>query len=215
MMDAPVSTPTSTLKPPVSPHSGHSGGWRFEEIQALFDLPFMELLYQAQTVHRQHFDPNRIQLSSLLSVKTGGCAEDCKYCPQSSHYEVTHSESMMDVEAVVEAARCARQHGASRFCMGAAWREPKGKAFDRFLQMISAVKAEGMETCVTLGMLTEEQTAALKEAGLDYYNHNLDTAPDYYDKIITTRTYQDRLDTLSRVRKAGIKVCCGGIVGMG
>ncbi len=192
-----------------------SSNWSHAEVSALFNQPFMDLVHQAQTVHRENFDPNKVQLSSLLSVKTGGCAEDCKYCPQSSHYDVTPSESMMDIEDVLNAARCAKEHGTSRFCMGAAWREPKGKAFDKFLEMVSAVKAEGLETCVTLGMLTDEQTLALKEAGLDYYNHNLDTASDYYDEIITTRTYQDRLDTLSRVRKAGMKVCCGGIVGMG
>ncbi len=190
--------------------------WRREEIAALFELPFNDLLFRAQQVHREHFDPNEVQVSTLLSIKTGGCPEDCGYCPQSVHHETAvEPEKLMDVEAVVEAARAARRAGASRFCMGAAWRNPRGKAFDRVVEMVERVREEGLETCMTLGMLDDAQAARLAEAGLDYYNHNLDTSPEFYGEIITTRTYQDRLDTLSRVRDAGINVCCGGIVGMG
>ena len=174
------------------------------------------MLFQAQTIHRQYFDPSAVQVSTLLSIKTGGCPEDCKYCPQSVHYETElEPEQLMDIDAVVEAARRARQAGASRFCMGAAWRNPKGKNFERVLEMVGRVQAEGLETCATLGMLDADQAVALKEAGLDYYNHNLDTSPEFYADIITTRTYDDRLDTLTHVREAGINVCCGGIVGMG
>jgi biotin synthase len=190
--------------------------WRLDEVQALFALPFMDLIYQAQSIHRDHFDPNEVQVSSLLSIKTGSCSEDCGYCPQSARYDAgVTPEALMPVETVLLAAQRARKEGASRFCMGAAWRKPKDKDIDRVIEMVQGVKALGMETCVTLGMLTDEQTARLKEGGLDYYNHNLDTSEEYYSEIITTRTYQDRLDTLERVREAGINVCCGGIVGMG
>ncbi len=190
--------------------------WSSDEIEALFELPFNDLLFRAQQVHRAHFDPNEVQVSTLLSIKTGGCPEDCGYCPQSVHHETAvEPEKLMDVEAVVDAARAAKQAGASRFCMGAAWRNPRGKNFERVLEMVERVREEGLETCMTLGMLDDEQAGRLAEAGLDYYNHNLDTSPEFYGEIITTRTYQERLDTLMRVRDAGINVCCGGIVGMG
>jgi biotin synthase len=190
--------------------------WSLAEVKAIFELPFNELLFQAQTVHRQHFDPNAVQISTLLSIKTGGCPEDCKYCPQSVHYDTgLEPERLMDLEAVVTAAKRAKQAGASRFCMGAAWRNPKGKNFERVLEMVERVRAEGLETCATLGMLDETQAAELKRVGLDYYNHNLDTSPEFYGDIITSRTYDDRLETLTHVRDAGINVCCGGIVGMG
>jgi biotin synthase len=190
--------------------------WSRDEVRLLFALPFNELLYRAQTVHRRHFDPSAVQVSTLLSIKTGGCPEDCGYCPQSVHYDTgLEPEALLDVEEVVTAARRARESGATRFCMGAAWRNPRGRNFERVLEMVRRVRAEGLETCVTLGMLDEEQTRALKQAGLDYYNHNLDTSPEFYGEIITTRSYQDRLDTLGHVRDAGINVCCGGIVGLG
>ena len=190
--------------------------WSRAEVRDLFELPFNDLLYRAQGVHRAQFDPNAVQVSTLLSIKTGGCPEDCSYCPQSVHYDTgLEAERLMDVEAVVTAARCAKAAGASRFCMGAAWRNPKGRNFERVLEMVSRVRAEGLETCATLGMLDASQAADLKRAGLDYYNHNLDTSPEFYGEIITTRTYDDRLDTLKYVREAGINVCCGGIVGTG
>jgi len=190
--------------------------WSLDEIQALFSLPFNDLLYRAQSIHREHFDPNAVQVSTLLSIKTGGCPEDCGYCPQSVHHETgVTAEKLLDVDAVVAAARRARQAGASRFCMGAAWRNPRGRNFERVLDMVRRVRAEGLETCVTLGMLDAGQSQQLKAAGLDYYNHNLDTSPEFYGEIISTRTYDDRLDTLRHVRDAGINVCCGGIVGMG
>jgi biotin synthase len=190
--------------------------WSRAEVGALFELPFNDLLYQAQGVHRQNFDPNAVQVSTLLSIKTGGCPEDCSYCPQSVHHDTElENERLLDVEAVVAAARTARAAGASRFCMGAAWRNPRGKNFERVLEMVRRVRAEGLETCATLGMLDAEQATALQAAGLDYYNHNLDTSPEFYGEIITTRTYDDRLDTLTHVREAGINVCCGGIVGLG
>jgi len=190
--------------------------WSRAEVRAIYELPFNELLFQAHTVHRQYFDPNAVQVSTLLSIKTGGCPEDCNYCPQSVHYDTgLESERLMEIEAVVVAAKRAKQAGATRFCMGAAWRNPRGKNFERVLEMVSRVQAEGLETCATLGMLDAEQALALKEAGLDYYNHNLDTSPEFYGDIITTRTYDDRLDTLTHVRDAGINVCCGGIVGLG
>ena len=190
--------------------------WHLDEVMALFALPFNDLIYQAQTVHRQYFDPNEVQVSSLLSIKTGACSEDCSYCPQSARYATgLKAEKLMCVEDVLAAAVNAKAQGASRFCMGAAWRSPKDKDVEKVVEMVQGVKALGMETCVTLGMLTDEQTAKLKEGGLDYYNHNLDTSEEFYSEIITTRTYQDRLDTLARVRDAGINVCCGGIVGMG
>ncbi len=200
----------------VSGDSGLRHDWQLEEVEALFALPFNDLLYRAQTVHRENFDPNEIQVSSLLSIKTGSCSEDCAYCPQSARYDAAlEPEALMPVDDVLAAARKAKQQGASRFCMGAAWRSPKDRDVERVVEMVKGVKDLGMETCVTLGMLTDEQTHRLKEGGLDYYNHNLDTSEEYYSEIITTRTYQDRLDTLERVRDAGINVCCGGIVGMG
>lgn len=190
--------------------------WQLDEVNALFTQPFNDLLFQAHTAHRDNFDPNEVQISSLLSIKTGSCSEDCGYCPQSARYDSDLTpEALMPMDEVLKAAQNAKDQGASRFCMGAAWRSPKDKDVDRVVEMVKGVKAMGMETCVTLGMLTDEQTKTLKEGGLDYYNHNLDTSEDYYSEVITTRTYQDRLDTLGRVRDAGINVCCGGIVGMG
>jgi biotin synthase len=190
--------------------------WTRAEIRALFELPFPELMFRAQSVHRRHFDPTKVQIATLLSVKTGGCPEDCAYCPQSAHYDTgVDAAKLISLAAVLAEARAAKAAGASRFCMGAAWREPKARDLDKVCAMVAAVKALGLETCATLGMLSREQARALKGAGLDYYNHNLDTSPEYYGAIITTRTYQDRLDTLARVRDAGIHVCCGGIVGMG
>lgn len=190
--------------------------WTKEEIDHLFQLPFNDLLFRAQTVHRSRFDPNKIQISTLLSIKTGACPEDCAYCPQSVRFETgLENEQLVAVKKVVDAAKVAKAQGASRFCMGAAWRSPKDRDMDTVEAMIKGVRDLGMETCVTLGMLSDTQVHRLKKAGLDYYNHNLDTSPEYYGEIITTRTYQDRLDTLSHVRDAGINVCCGGIVGMG
>jgi len=190
--------------------------WTVDEIEALFELPFNDLMFRAQQAHRAHFDANSVQLSTLLSIKTGGCPEDCKYCPQSARYNTdVERELLMAKDEVMKAARAAKEKGATRFCMGAAWREPKGRAFELVLEMIREVKDMGMEACATLGMLTAEQAHKLKEAGLDYYNHNLDTDPEYYKEIISTRTYQDRLDTLKNVRAEGMSVCCGGIVGMG
>jgi biotin synthase len=198
------------------PESRVRNDWSRAQVRALFELPFNDLLFRAQCVHREHFDPNAIQVSTLLSIKTGGCPEDCGYCPQSVHHDTgLEPERLMDVEAVVLAARRAKQAGASRFCMGAAWRNPRGKNFERVLEMVRRVREEGLETCATLGMLDGQQAQELKQAGLDYYNHNLDTSPEFYGQIITTRTYDDRLDTLQHVREAGIKVCCGGIVGLG
>ncbi|MDE2229257.1 MAG: biotin synthase BioB [Alphaproteobacteria bacterium] len=190
--------------------------WTRAEIAAFYDLPFGDLIFRAQTLHRRYFAPNQVQLSTLLSVKTGGCSEDCAYCPQSAHYETSiGADKLMDVEAVLAEARAAKAQGAQRFCMGAAWRQPKDRDLDAICAMVSGVKALGLETCATLGMLAADQAQRLKTAGLDYYNHNLDTAPEFYGAIITTRVYQDRLDTLDEVRAAGMKVCCGGIVGMG
>jgi len=190
--------------------------WTREEIAALFALPFPELMFRAQSVHRAHFDPSQVQVSQLLSIKTGGCPEDCGYCTQSVHNQTgLKATKLMEVEAVLAEARAAKASGVSRFCMGAAWRGPKDKDLDTVCAMVEGVKALGMETCVTLGMLTDGQAMRLKESGLDYYNHNLDTSPEYYRHVISTRTYQDRLDTLEAVRTAGINVCCGGIVGMG
>jgi biotin synthase len=190
--------------------------WTRAEIQALFDLPFSDLIFRAQSIHRRHFDANEVQMSTLLSIKTGGCPEDCGYCSQSAHFETgLKATKLMEVESVVEAARRAKEGGATRFCMGAAWRSPKDRDMDAVCHMVAEVKAMGMETCMTLGMLTPGQATRLKTAGLDYYNHNIDTSPEYYGKVIGTRTMQDRLDTLAHVRDAGINVCCGGIVGMG
>ena len=190
--------------------------WTREEVAALFALPFPELMFQAAQVHRTNFDPTEIQISTLLSIKTGGCPEDCAYCPQSSKYDTgVKAEKLMEVEKVLTEARAAKAAGASRFCMGAAWRSPKDRDLDTVCAMVEGVKALGMETCLTLGMLTGDQALRLKNSGLDYYNHNLDTSPEFYGNIISTRCYQDRLDTLEFVRAAGINVCCGGIVGMG
>ncbi|WP_317931124.1 biotin synthase BioB [Halioxenophilus sp. WMMB6] len=190
--------------------------WTRAEVLALFDLPFMDLLFQAQSVHRAHFNPNQVQVSTLCSIKTGACPEDCAYCPQSNRYDTgLEKEKLMQVEAVIEEAKAAKAAGATRFCMGAAWRSPKGKDMPYVTAMVRGVKELGLETCMTLGMLKDEQALELAEAGLDYYNHNLDTSEEYYGEIITTRTYQDRLETLDRVRKAGMKICAGGIVGMG
>ncbi len=190
--------------------------WTVEEVEALFKLPFADLLYQAQQVHRENFDPNAVQLSTLLSIKSGGCSEDCGYCPQSSRHQTgVEDKKMLGVDEVVAAAKYAKDQGADRFCMGAAWREPSDADLAKVAEMVRAVRALGLETCATLGMLTDEQTEQLRAAGLDYYNHNLDTAPEFYGDIISTRDYQDRLDTLERVRNAGIHVCSGGIVGMG
>ncbi len=190
--------------------------WSVEAIEALFALPFNDLIFKAQQVHREHFDANTVQLSTLLSIKTGGCPEDCGYCPQSAKYNTgVEAEKLMPIDEVLKAAQAAKDKGATRFCMGAAWRSPKDHQVEAVGEMVAAVKAMGLETCVTLGMLKEHQAKQLQEAGLDYYNHNLDTSPDFYGDIISTRTYQDRLDTLEHVRDAGIKVCCGGIVGLG
>ena len=199
-----------------SPRSPLRHDWQRVELLALFDLPFPELLHRAASVHRQHFDPAEVQVSTLLSVKTGGCPEDCAYCPQAQRYHTgVEAQKLMSTEAVLEKARQAKAAGASRFCMGAAWRSPKDRDIPKVAAMIREVKALGLETCATLGMLSGPQADALKTAGLDYYNHNLDTAPDFYGEIIHTRDYQDRLDTLEHVRDAGMKTCCGGIVGMG
>lgn len=190
--------------------------WSRQEVSKLFALPFNDLLFKAQTVHRQYFDPNQVQVSTLCSIKTGACPEDCKYCPQSARYDTgLEREKLMQVEKVIEEAKAAKAGGATRFCMGAAWRSPKNKDMGYVLDMVKGVKALGLETCMTLGMLDDSQSEQLAEAGLDYYNHNLDTSPEYYGEIITTRTYADRLTTLDNVRAAGMKVCSGGIVGMG
>ncbi|MDH4396740.1 MAG: biotin synthase BioB [Limnobacter sp.] len=198
-------------------HAGEAATrWTVEQIEALFKLPFNDLMFKAQQIHRENFNPNQVQLSTLLSIKTGGCPEDCAYCPQSAKYDTgVEAEKLMPLNEVLQAAQAAKDKGASRFCMGAAWRSPKDHQIEQVAEMVTAVKGLGLETCVTLGMLKDQQAKALRDAGLDYYNHNLDTSPDFYGDIISTRTYQDRLDTLDNVRDAGIKVCCGGIVGMG
>ena len=201
----------STIEHPSLRHD-----WCSEEIMTLFCTPLNDLIFQAQSLHRRFFDPNEIQLSTLLNIKQGGCSEDCAYCPQSARYNTdVEAESLLDIDQVVAAAKQARKQGASRFCMGAAWRSPKQRDFNRVLDMVGAVKSLGLETCATLGMLTQQQAISLKEAGLDYYNHNLDTSESYYTEIISTRTYQDRLQTLEFVRNAELHVCCGGIIGMG
>ena len=201
-------------------HSGSAPAtpprWSVEQVEALFKLPFADLMFRAQQVHREHFDPNTVQLSTLLSIKTGGCSEDCGYCPQSAfHSTGVENQKMLELDVVLAAARAAQQSGADRFCMGAAWREPSDADMLSVVEMVKAVHGLGMETCATLGMLNDKQTEQLRDAGLDYYNHNLDTAPEFYGDIISTRDYQDRLDTLERVRNAGMHVCSGGIVGMG
>jgi biotin synthase len=190
--------------------------WSIDEVHSLFGLSFNDLLFRAHSTHREHFDPAEVQISTLMSIKTGACPEDCKYCPQSVHYDTgLDRETLAPLETVLEAARAARDGGASRFCMGAAWRSPRDRDLEAVIEMVRGVRALGMETCLTLGMVTPEQAQKLKDAGLDYYNHNLDTSPEYYGEIITTRAYGDRLDTLENVRNAGLNVCCGGIVGMG
>jgi biotin synthase len=208
---------TRPSKPSASSQpSNEAQRWSLAQVEALFKLPFADLLYRAQQVHREHFDPNAVQLSTLLSIKTGGCPEDCGYCPQAARYDTSvKSQALMELDDVLEAARVAKAAGATRFCMGAAWRGPKQRDLESVLNMVREVKALGLETCATLGMLKDGQAEQLKDAGLDYYNHNLDTAPEFYDEIITTRDYQDRLDTLERVRNADLNVCCGGIVGLG
>jgi biotin synthase len=208
--------PIHLYRPAQAEQSAEGARWSVAEVEALFKQPFADLMFRAQQVHREHFDPNAVQLSTLLSIKTGGCSEDCGYCPQSAfHSTGVENRKMLDVEAVVQAARMAQQNGAGRFCMGAAWREPSDEDMADVVEMVKAVRALGMETCATLGMLNDAHVDMLREAGLDYYNHNLDTAPEFYGEIISTRDYQDRLDTLERVRKAGMHVCSGGIVGMG
>ncbi len=190
--------------------------WTIKEVNGLFDMPFNDLMFKAQIVHRKHFDPNQVQVSTLLSIKTGACPEDCKYCPQSARYDTgLEKERLLEIDKVIQRAREAKAAGSTRFCMGAAWRNPKDRDMPYVTDMVKEVKKLGLETCMTLGMLTTEQAVALKQAGLDYYNHNLDTSPEFYGDIITTRTYQDRLDTLDNVREAGMNVCSGGIVGMG
>jgi biotin synthase len=208
-MNAPVLAPH---RDPATPRHD----WTLEEVEALFELPFTELVFRAAEAHRRWFDPTELQISQLLSVKTGGCPENCGYCSQSQHFKTaTTASKLMAAEAVIAAAAEAKAGGAQRFCMGAAWRDLKDRDVPRVAAMIAGVKALGLETCATLGMLTPDQAGALKAAGLDFYNHNLDTGPDYYDQVVTTRTYQERLDTLTAVREAGISTCCGGIVGMG
>lgn len=207
----------TATKAPATPvlSDGLRHDWTVDEVEALFALPFFDLLYQAQQVHRANFDANRVQISRLLSIKTGKCPEDCKYCPQSGHYNTgLAKEDLLEIETVLESAKSAKDSGATRFCMGAAWKEP-GKGFDKVLRMVEGVKALGLETCATLGKITAEQAKELKAAGLDYYNHNIDTSPEHYKEIITTRTFEDRLETLGHVRDAGLKVCSGGIIGMG
>jgi biotin synthase len=206
----------STTPEAIQANSALRHDWSTVEIEQLFNLPFNDLLFHAQQVHRSHFDPNQVQVSTLLSIKTGRCPEDCGYCPQSVRYDTdVEDETLMSIEQVLDQAKAAKAKGSSRFCMGAAWRSPKDRDLDQVIEMVKKVKALGLETCLTLGMLTEAQTQRLKEAGLDYYNHNLDTSPEFYGDIIKTRTYQDRLDTLQHVRDAGMHVCCGGILGMG
>ena len=205
-----------TLSPTLRDLAEPRHDWTLAEVEALFARPFMELVFAAAEVHRRWFDPSQVQLSRLLSVKTGGCAENCGYCSQSAHFKTgLKASKLMETESVLAEARAAKAGGADRFCMGAAWRELKDRDLPRLQSMISEVKALGLETCATLGMLTPDQATALKDAGLDFYNHNLDTGPEYYGEVVTTRTYQDRLDTLQAVRDAGMKTCCGGIVGMG
>ncbi|HXW64965.1 MAG TPA: biotin synthase BioB [Burkholderiaceae bacterium] len=208
-------TPKPTALAAKTPPAA-SPTWSLPAVEGLFELPFTDLLYRAQQVHRENFDPNAVQLSTLLSIKTGGCSEDCAYCSQSSHYNTNlKAGKLLEVQEVIEAARRAKEMGAGRFCMGAAWRSPHDRHLPALTQMVREVKALGLETCMTLGMLEPTQAQALSDAGLDYYNHNLDTDPGFYGNVITTRVYQDRLDTLRNVRNAGIKICCGGILGMG
>jgi biotin synthase len=208
--------PVSLHRMPPAQAPAGTARWTVAAVQALFDLPFPELLHRAQTVHRENFDPTVVEFATLLSIKTGGCPEDCGYCPQAAQYNTGVAASkLMEPAEVLQAAQRAKDAGATRFCMGAAWRAPKDRDIEKVAELVSTVKALGLETCATLGMLEDGHAQTLREAGLDYYNHNLDSAPDFYGNIITTRDYQDRLDTLERVRGAGVKVCCGGIVGMG
>ena len=198
------------------PTSRNTVRWQPHDVQALFELPFNDLLYRAQGVHREHFDANKVQLSTLLSIKTGGCPENCGYCPQSVHFDTgVQASALLDLDTVLDAARKAKEAGATRFCMGAAWRGPKDRDIEKVSQLVAGVKSLGMEACATLGLLGEGHAEALRDAGLDYYNHNIDSAPDKYNDVVTTRHFDDRLDTLHKVRQAGVKVCCGGIVGMG
>jgi biotin synthase len=214
---------SSVLEQPVTLHRASRGTspapaatWSVEAVRTLFELPFSELLHRAQTVHRENFDPTMIEFATLLSIKTGGCPEDCSYCPQAARYDTgVEASKLMEPAEVLQAAQRAKDAGATRFCMGAAWRSPKDRDVEKVAELVATVKALGLETCATLGMLDDGHAETLREAGLDYYNHNLDSAPEFYGDIITTRDYQDRLDTLARVRGAGVKVCCGGIVGMG
>ena len=206
-------TPAEKTSAPLHPMTD---AWTREAADALFAMPFMDLILKAQAIHRENFAPNKVQLSQLISIKTGGCAEDCGYCNQSAHFDTgLKASKLMDVDAVIEGARAAKAGGASRFCMGAAWREPKDRDMDALCDMVSEVKSMGLETCMTLGMLTNDQAERLSSSGLDYYNHNIDTAPEDYGRVISTRTFEDRLATLNTVRESGMKVCCGGIVGMG
>jgi biotin synthase len=215
-MDDRTALPLTSASPAPDLAGAVRHDWTREEIRALFDLPFPDLMFQAQRIHRMRFDPREVQVSTLLSIKTGGCAEDCGYCPQSAHHDAgVKAEKLMQVEKVLAEAKAAKEAGASRLCMGAAWRSPKDRDLDQVCAMVEGVKKLGMETCLTLGMLTAEQALRLRHAGLDYYNHNIDTSPEFYGEIISTRTFQDRLDTLAHVRDAGINVCSGGIVGMG
>jgi len=215
-MDIVAHVPALATAEPAAAAPRRRPAWSVAAVQALFDLPFNDLLFRAQQVHREHHDANTVQLSTLLSIKTGGCPEDCGYCPQAARYDTgVTSQALIDVAEVMAAARAARDAGATRFCMGAAWRGPKERDLTPVLDMVRAVKSLGLEACCTLGMLRDGQAEALRSAGLDYYNHNLDTAPEFYGDIVSTRDYQDRLDTLGRVRDAGLSVCCGGIVGMG
>lgn len=207
---------SDTIDQAIVPSDGFRHDWTTNDVVSLFELPFNDLLFKAQTIHRTHFDPNEVQLSTLLSIKTGGCAEDCSYCSQSAHHDTpVKATKLMDAEAVIAEARKAKESGASRYCMGAAWRNPKARHMDEIVKMVEGVKSLGMETCMTLGMLDDMQAQQLKEAGLDYYNHNIDTSREFYGNVITTRNYQDRLDTLKKVQDAGINVCSGGIIGMG
>ncbi|AQA17216.1 biotin synthase BioB [Halioglobus japonicus] len=209
-----MSTAATPIVEPTASELRHD--WTRQEVEALFALPFNDLLFEAQSLHRKYFDPNKVQVSTLLSIKTGACPEDCAYCPQSTRYDTgLEVEKLMEVQKVLEQAKAAKAAGSTRFCMGAAWRSPKNRDMPHVVAMVKGVRDLGLETCMTLGMLTEDQARELAEAGLDYYNHNLDTSPEYYGDIITTRTYQDRLDTLDHVRNSGMKICSGGIVGMG
>ena len=216
-MSTPAKQPVNLHRPPAPlAHKAENERWSIAAIEALFDLPFPELMHRAQLVHRENFDPTQVEFATLLSVKTGGCAEDCGYCPQAASADSgIKASKLMEPTDVLAAAKLAQAAGATRFCMGAAWRSAKERDIEKVSELIRTVKALGLETCVTLGMLEDGQAQALQNAGLDYYNHNLDSAPDFYGEIVTTRQYQDRLDTLARVRSAGVKVCCGGIVGMG